>query len=97
MSRLLVHFALFFLCLGGTWLLSFPCCSPQFVNQFEQEIPKLRAEVGQLQVQIQDPREVVFADVLLRRPKYVISAAVLALPGTVPLTPGAGSIMPVAC
>ncbi|XP_045050825.1 uncharacterized protein C20orf96 homolog isoform X2 [Desmodus rotundus] len=41
----------------------------EFVNQFEQEIPKLRAEVGQLQVQIRDPREVVFADVLLRRPK----------------------------
>ncbi|XP_053527265.1 uncharacterized protein C20orf96 homolog isoform X2 [Artibeus jamaicensis] len=40
-----------------------------FANQFKQEIPKLRAEVRQLQVQIQDPREVVFADVLLRRPK----------------------------
>lgn len=32
----------------------------------------LKAEVEQLQVQIQEPREVVFADVLLRRPKYVI-------------------------
>ncbi|XP_036900141.1 uncharacterized protein C20orf96 homolog isoform X2 [Sturnira hondurensis] len=40
-----------------------------FANQFEREIPKLRAEVRQLQVQVQAPREIVFADVLLRRPK----------------------------
>nr|KAF6470851.1 hypothetical protein HJG59_001826 [Molossus molossus] len=41
----------------------------EFVDQYEEEIPTLRAEVEQLQVQIQEPREVVFADVLLQRPK----------------------------
>ncbi|KAK1337363.1 hypothetical protein QTO34_001989 [Cnephaeus nilssonii] len=41
----------------------------EFINQFEEEIPKLRAEVEQLQVQTQEPREIAFADVLLRRPK----------------------------
>lgn len=32
----------------------------------------MKAEVEQLQVQVQEPREIIFADVLLRRPKYVI-------------------------
>ncbi|XP_032206992.1 uncharacterized protein C20orf96 homolog isoform X3 [Mustela erminea] len=41
----------------------------EFINQFEKEIPILKAEVEQLQVQVQEPREIVFADVLLRRPK----------------------------
>ncbi|XP_034861977.1 uncharacterized protein C20orf96 homolog isoform X4 [Mirounga leonina] len=44
----------------------------EFINQFEEEIPILKAEVEQLQVQVQEPREIIFADVLLRRPKYVI-------------------------
>ncbi|XP_058989627.1 uncharacterized protein C20orf96 homolog isoform X1 [Mustela lutreola] len=41
----------------------------EFINQFEEEIPILKAEVEQLHVQVQEPREIVFADVLLRRPK----------------------------
>ncbi|XP_029774846.1 uncharacterized protein C20orf96 homolog isoform X2 [Suricata suricatta] len=41
----------------------------EFISQFEKEIPILKAEVEQLQVQVQEPREIVFADVLLRRPK----------------------------
>ncbi|XP_016056086.1 PREDICTED: uncharacterized protein C20orf96 homolog isoform X3 [Miniopterus natalensis] len=41
----------------------------EFVSHFEEKIPKLRAEVKQLQAQTQEPREVVFADVLLQRPK----------------------------
>ncbi|KAK2494907.1 hypothetical protein MC885_000279 [Smutsia gigantea] len=41
----------------------------EFIKQFQEEIPMLKAEVEQLQVQIQEPREVVFADILLRRPK----------------------------
>lgn len=32
----------------------------------------MKAEVEQLRVQVQEPREIIFADVLLRRPKYVI-------------------------
>ena len=48
---------------------------PQFISQFEEEIPILKAEVGRLKVQVQEPRETVFADVLLRRPKYVIFLA----------------------
>ncbi|XP_012583652.1 PREDICTED: uncharacterized protein C20orf96 homolog isoform X2 [Condylura cristata] len=41
----------------------------EFVGQYEAEIPLLRKEVKQLHAQILDPREVLFADVLLRRPK----------------------------
>ncbi|XP_036178614.1 uncharacterized protein C20orf96 homolog [Myotis myotis] len=41
----------------------------KFVNEFEEEIPNLRAEVEWLRVQTQEPREIAFADVLLRRPK----------------------------
>ncbi|VCX40647.1 unnamed protein product, partial [Gulo gulo] len=41
----------------------------EFINQFEEEIPILKAEVEQLQVQVQEPREIIFADILLRRPK----------------------------
>ncbi|XP_051701111.2 uncharacterized protein C20orf96 homolog isoform X1 [Oryctolagus cuniculus] len=40
-----------------------------FIGQLEEELPVLRQEVGALQAQVWDPREVVFADVLLRRPK----------------------------
>uniref|UniRef100_A0A8C0JT83 Chromosome 20 open reading frame 96 n=1 Tax=Canis lupus dingo TaxID=286419 RepID=A0A8C0JT83_CANLU len=41
----------------------------EFIHQFEEEIPILKAQVEQLQVQVQEPREIIFADVLLRRPK----------------------------
>ncbi|XP_046533924.1 uncharacterized protein C20orf96 homolog isoform X2 [Equus quagga] len=41
----------------------------EFIKHFEEEIPILRAEVQQLQVQLQEPRDIIFADVLLRRPK----------------------------
>uniref|UniRef100_A0A8C3WGY6 Chromosome 20 open reading frame 96 n=1 Tax=Catagonus wagneri TaxID=51154 RepID=A0A8C3WGY6_9CETA len=41
----------------------------KFMDQFEEEIPVLRAEMEQLQFQIWEPREVAFADVLLRRSK----------------------------
>ncbi|XP_058418985.1 uncharacterized protein C20orf96 homolog isoform X1 [Diceros bicornis minor] len=39
------------------------------ISQLEEEIPTLRAEVEQLRAQIREPREIIFADVLLRRPK----------------------------
>ncbi|XP_067563847.1 uncharacterized protein C20orf96 homolog isoform X3 [Pseudorca crassidens] len=41
----------------------------ELIDHFEEEIPVLRAEVEQLQFQIWEPRETVFADVLLRRSK----------------------------
>ncbi|XP_060043975.1 uncharacterized protein C20orf96 homolog isoform X3 [Erinaceus europaeus] len=41
----------------------------EIVDRFEKEIPVLKASVEQLEVQVMDPREVIFADVLLRRPK----------------------------
>ncbi|XP_047627354.1 uncharacterized protein C20orf96 homolog isoform X1 [Phacochoerus africanus] len=41
----------------------------KFMDQFEEEIPLLRAQMEQLQFQIWEPREIVFADVLLRRSK----------------------------
>ncbi|XP_011815738.1 PREDICTED: uncharacterized protein C20orf96 homolog isoform X1 [Colobus angolensis palliatus] len=41
----------------------------EFIDQFEENMPVLRAEVEELQAQTQEPREVVFEDVLLRRPK----------------------------
>ncbi|XP_019501189.1 PREDICTED: uncharacterized protein C20orf96 homolog isoform X6 [Hipposideros armiger] len=41
----------------------------EFINQFEEEISILRAEIKKLQTQTREPREIVFADVLLRRPK----------------------------
>lgn len=41
----------------------------EFANEFEEEIPNLRFEVEQLQALTQEPREIAFADVLLRRPK----------------------------
>uniref|UniRef100_A0A2K6T6J2 Chromosome 20 open reading frame 96 n=1 Tax=Saimiri boliviensis boliviensis TaxID=39432 RepID=A0A2K6T6J2_SAIBB len=41
----------------------------KFLGQFEENVPVLRAEVEELQAQIREPREVVFEDVLLRRPK----------------------------
>lgn len=45
------------------------CISSQFIDQFEENMPVLRAEVEELQAQTREPREVVFEDVLLRRPK----------------------------
>ncbi|KAK2109765.1 hypothetical protein P7K49_009511 [Saguinus oedipus] len=72
-ALLLVHFgpSLFG---WAIWLLTSPllCLSSQFIGQFEENVPVLRAEVEELRAQIQEPREVVFEDVLLRRPKYVI-------------------------
>ncbi|KAJ8794320.1 hypothetical protein J1605_003277 [Eschrichtius robustus] len=44
----------------------------ELIDHFEEEIPILRAEMEQLQFQIWEPREIVFADILLRRSKYVI-------------------------
>ncbi|XP_043336506.1 uncharacterized protein C20orf96 homolog [Cervus canadensis] len=41
----------------------------EFIDRFEEEIPRLRAEMEQLEAQIWEPREIVFADVLLRRSK----------------------------
>ncbi|XP_019827757.2 uncharacterized protein C20orf96 homolog isoform X6 [Bos indicus] len=41
----------------------------EFIDRFEEEIPRLRAEMEQLEFQIWEPREIVFADVLLRRSK----------------------------
>ena len=70
-SSFLVHFALLSFWLGAVWLLTLSC-SPQFMDQFEEEIPLLRAQMEQLQFQIWEPREIVFADVLLRRSKYVV-------------------------
>ncbi|XP_075384071.1 uncharacterized protein C20orf96 homolog [Tenrec ecaudatus] len=40
-----------------------------FNQEFLEEIPALRAQVRHLQTQIRQPREIIFADVLLRRPK----------------------------
>lgn len=65
---LFTHFALFFFWLGDVWFLNFTCF-PQFIDRFEEEIPRLRAEMEQLEFQIWEPREIVFADVLLRRSK----------------------------
>lgn len=65
---LFTHFVLFFCWLGDVWFLTFPCF-PQFIDRFEEEIPRLRAEMEQLEFQIWEPREIVFADVLLRRSK----------------------------
>uniref|UniRef100_A0A2K6RIY9 Chromosome 20 open reading frame 96 n=1 Tax=Rhinopithecus roxellana TaxID=61622 RepID=A0A2K6RIY9_RHIRO len=41
----------------------------EFIDQFEENMPVLRAEVEELQAQTREPREVMFEDVLLRRPK----------------------------
>ncbi|NIG61333.1 hypothetical protein BU61_4936 [Pontoporia blainvillei] len=41
----------------------------EFIDHFGEEIPILRAEMEQLQFQTREPRETVFADVLLRRSK----------------------------
>ncbi|XP_068380800.1 uncharacterized protein C20orf96 homolog isoform X1 [Eschrichtius robustus] len=41
----------------------------ELIDHFEEEIPILRAEMEQLQFQIWEPREIVFADILLRRSK----------------------------
>ncbi|XP_072487766.1 uncharacterized protein C20orf96 homolog isoform X2 [Notamacropus eugenii] len=39
------------------------------IDHMKKELPKLTAQVEDLQVQRKDPREVVFANVLLRKPK----------------------------
>ncbi|XP_009214665.1 uncharacterized protein C20orf96 homolog isoform X3 [Papio anubis] len=44
----------------------------EFIDQFEENMPVLRAEVEELQAQTREPREVVFEDVLLRRPNSQI-------------------------
>ncbi|KAG8524148.1 putative protein C20orf96, partial [Galemys pyrenaicus] len=41
----------------------------EFIGQSEEEIPLLKKEVKRLHLQVLDPREILFADVLLRRPK----------------------------
>ncbi|XP_024094712.2 uncharacterized protein C20orf96 homolog isoform X3 [Pongo abelii] len=41
----------------------------EFIDQFEENMSVLRAEVEELQAQTREPREVIFEDVLLRRPK----------------------------
>uniref|UniRef100_A0A8C2LI58 RIKEN cDNA 6820408C15 gene n=1 Tax=Cricetulus griseus TaxID=10029 RepID=A0A8C2LI58_CRIGR len=48
---------------------SFLCLSPQLIQQMKEEIPILTAEVQKMYAEICDPREVVFKDILLRRPK----------------------------
>ncbi|XP_076968104.1 uncharacterized protein C20orf96 homolog isoform X1 [Tamandua tetradactyla] len=40
-----------------------------FIDQFQKEMPTLKAEVEELQAQLQKPREIIFQDVLLQRPK----------------------------
>nr|XP_058142834.1 uncharacterized protein C20orf96 homolog isoform X5 [Dasypus novemcinctus] len=40
-----------------------------FIDQFQEEIPILKAEVEELQAQLLKPREIIFKDVLLQRPK----------------------------
>uniref|UniRef100_H2P1I1 Chromosome 20 open reading frame 96 n=4 Tax=Pongo TaxID=9599 RepID=H2P1I1_PONAB len=41
----------------------------EFIDQFEENMSVLRAEVEELQAQTREAREVIFEDVLLRRPK----------------------------
>lgn len=65
----LIHAFCPFLLLVGGCLVSTFTCFPQFIDRFEEEIPRLRAEMEQLEAQIWEPREIVFADVLLRRSK----------------------------
>ncbi|XP_054397724.1 uncharacterized protein C20orf96 homolog isoform X8 [Pongo abelii] len=43
----------------------------EFIDQFEENMSVLRAEVEELQAQTREPREVIFEDVLLRRPKKI--------------------------
>ncbi|XP_042085907.1 uncharacterized protein C20orf96 homolog isoform X10 [Ovis aries] len=58
----------------------------EFIDRFEEEIPRLRAEMEQLEFQIWEPREIVFADVLLRRSKCTPDMdVVLNIPGEEPL------------
>ncbi|XP_054397716.1 uncharacterized protein C20orf96 homolog isoform X2 [Pongo abelii] len=45
----------------------------EFIDQFEENMSVLRAEVEELQAQTREPREVIFEDVLLRRPKTLLS------------------------
>ncbi|XP_063104631.1 uncharacterized protein C20orf96 homolog isoform X2 [Cavia porcellus] len=41
----------------------------ELIDQWKEKIPALRAEVEALRAQLQDLREVIFEDILLRRPK----------------------------
>lgn len=47
----------------------------------KKEIPVLTAEVEKTYAEIWNPRDVVFKDILLQRPKYVGQAAVLGWAG----------------
>lgn len=50
---------------------------PQLIEQLKEEIPILLSEVEQMYAEIWNPREAVFKDVLLQRPKYVVLAVML--------------------
>lgn len=80
--------------------------SPQLIEQSKEKMPTLRAEVEVLRARVRDMGEAIFEDILLRRPKYVISvplplkpAAPWAAGGSVPrgagwkwmAEPGAGT------
>lgn len=60
--------------LGASWPLPLPppCLAPQFIDELRESLPVLKAELQELQAQRQEAREVVFKDILLRRPKYVM-------------------------
>lgn len=49
----------------------------QLIEQLKEEIPILLSEVEHMYAEVWNPREAVFKDVLLQRPKYVVSAAML--------------------
>lgn len=44
---------------------------PQLIEQMKEEIPILLSEVEQMCAELWNPREAVYKDVLLQRPKYV--------------------------
>lgn len=57
---------------GSSYSLGFsPSSHPlsQFIAEFKRQIPALRTEVRALQAEMWNPREIVFEDILLRRPK----------------------------
>lgn len=49
----------------------------QLIEQLKEEIPILLSEVEHMYAEVWNPREAVFKDVLLQRPKYVVLAAML--------------------
>lgn len=53
------------------------CLSSQLIAQLKKEIPALIEEVEQMSAEVWNPREVVFKDILLKRPKYVVPAVML--------------------